>query len=153
MVRLLAVLCLLPLCASAQQSAPAPSSPPVAAPDYKTLYGAANDAAAKWKAQAEALQAELERIHAQAQQETARNEAVGQRAQANTGAYAPPRHGPVAQEGVVGGNPNGVRTASVPLNVAADIRAKAEARWPDDYRMQKYEIDAQEKAYRELHGG
>ena len=70
----------------------------------------------------------------------------------NASAYAPSRRGPVAVEGEVGGNPNGTRAVGVPASISADIRAKAEERWPGDYHMQKYEIDKQEKAYRELHG-
>ena len=38
----------------------------------------------------------------------------------------------------------------IPAEVREKIRAKAEAEWPDDYQMQRYEIRNQVKAYLDL---
>jgi hypothetical protein len=52
--------------------------------------------------------------------------------------------------------PDSVRTGTasvrgVPADVYQVIKAKAEREWPNDFEMQKYIIDKQMEAYRQLH--
>ena len=41
---------------------------------------------------------------------------------------------------------------TVPSHVRSQIRAKAQAEWPDDYNMQAFTIKQQVEAYKKLQG-
>jgi hypothetical protein len=100
--------------------------------DYRALYLRANEAAAKWKARAEELAAQLDR------QKFDLEIARKQLAVYQGGGSAPAQQ----QQG-----------QHAEATVGAQIRKMAAERWPGDYRMQEFVIEQQTEAYRKLHPG